>query len=72
MTGVQTCALPICRVIAVVGCRREDGIEIDDRDAKPLEVRKLLADALERAACTTGNPKHSNPGNNRTPAADNL
>ena len=37
-------------VIAVVGRRREDGIKVDDRDAEPLEVGKLLADALKRAA----------------------
>ena len=40
----------VCRVIAMVARCLEDGIEIEHRHAKGLEIVEMLDDALERTA----------------------
>ena len=39
----------VCRVVAMVAHRFEDGVEVDRRDAHLTQVRKLLFDTLERS-----------------------
>ena len=38
------------RVIAVVGCRTEDRVQVQRRHAQRFQIRDLLADAVQRAA----------------------
>ena len=40
----------VAGVVAMVGLRLEDGVQIEDRDAQALQVVKMLANALKRAA----------------------